>query len=299
MRLTILVLICGILMGCSGQDFDPYDLESYPVIPEIGASMQARLRRVHVFGLRKGVRPKVFSFIGDSITASPAFMDELATDRVEYGQYRWLAAQVAAYRAVEVRTVEGIAYSPLTVESFSVLSRWRITDVLDPGSRSWEPLCEPDETPLECELRNSRPAVMLVMIGAVDVMHTPVDDYERYVDTVVECILTYGSIPILSTLPSNLTDAAHVEAVLEYNRVLLKVADKHKIPIWNYWRALWDLPNQGMSPDGLHPSSGLSDGGTAVFTTEGLQYGFNVRNLTALQVLDKVYTVVLSDAFQE
>ncbi len=123
MRRIIMALVCGVLTGCSGQRYDSYDLGNFPVIPEINASMQARLRRVHVFGSRKGVRPKVFSFVGDNITVSPAFMDELATDRVDYGQYSWLAEQVAAYRAVEVRTVDGIAYSPLTVESFSVLSR--------------------------------------------------------------------------------------------------------------------------------------------------------------------------------
>ncbi len=286
-------------MGCSGRDFNPFDLEDVPVIPEIDDSMKARLRRVHVFGLRKGVRPKVFSFVGDSITAWPGFMDELATDRVDYGEYSWLAGQVSAYQDVEVRTVEGVVYSPLTVESLSVLSGWRVTDVLDPGTRFWDPLCGLGETPLECELRNSRPAVMLVMIGTSDVMHTPIDEYKRHMDTVVERILAYGSIPVLSSLPPNLTDTEHTEAVLEYNRVLLQVADKHQIPMWNYWRALRDLPNQGMSADGLHPSTGSSDNGTAVFTAEGLQYGFNVRNLTALQVLDKVYSIVVSDAFQD
>lgn len=295
----VLVLIVWMLTGCSRQAFDPYDLERYPVIPEIDISMQARLRRVHAFGLLKGVRPEVFSFVGDSITASHAFMDELATDEVNYGEYLWLAEQVAAYREVEMHTVEGITYSPLTMENFSVLSGWKVTDVLDPGSRFWEPLCESDETPLECELRNSLPAVTLVMIGTVDVLDTSIDEYEHYVDTVVEIILSYGSIPVLSTLPPNLADEESMEAVPEYNRVLLKVAEKHEIPVWNYWRALSDLPNQGMSSDGVHPSSAFSDGGTAIFTAEGLQFGFNVRNLTALQVLDTIYSVVLSDAFQE
>lgn len=297
----ILILICLMFVGCSGKNFEPFDLDNVPVIPDIDDSMQARLRRVHVFGLRRGVRPRVFSFVGDSITAWPGFMDELVTDRVDYGDYHWLADQVSAYRDVEMRTVEGVAYNPLTVESFAVLSGWRVTDVLDPGTRFWEQLCKLDETPLECELRNSLPAVTLVMIGTVDVMHTPINEYRRHMDTVVQTILAYGSIPVLSSLPPNLTGAEHTEAVLEYNRVLLQVADKHQIPVWNYWRALRDLPNQGISADGLHPSSGssASDGGTAVFTTEGLQYGFNVRNLTALLVLDKVYSVVLNDAFQD
>ncbi len=151
---------------------------------------------------------------------------------------------------------------------------------------------------MECELRNSRPAVTLVMIGTADVLHTPIDEYERYMDTVVERILANGSIPVLSTLPPNLTDAEHTEAVLEYNRILLQLADEHWIPVWNYWRALRDLPNQGVSPDGLHPSSSCPDGGATVFTAEGLQYGFNVRNLTALLVLDEIYSVVLGDALQ-
>ena len=120
-----------------------------------------------------------------------------------------------------------------------------------------------------------------------------------YMDTVVERILAPRRIPVLSTLPPNLLDAEHAEAVFERNRVLLQLADKRRIPVWNYWRALRDLLNQGMSPDGLHPSICCPDGGTAVFTAEGLQHGFSMRNLTALLVLDEVYSVVLSETFQE
>ena len=50
MRRTILALTCGVLAGFSGQRYDPHDLESFPVIPEIHTSLQARLRRALVSG---------------------------------------------------------------------------------------------------------------------------------------------------------------------------------------------------------------------------------------------------------
>ena len=53
------------------------------------------------------------------------------------------------------------------------------------------------------------------------------------------------------------------------------------------------IPNQGLSSDGLHPSL-PPDGAPGRFSTDNLQYGYTVRNLTALQTLDVIWRLVLS-----
>jgi hypothetical protein len=52
------------------------------------------------------------------------------------------------------------------------------------------------------------------------------------------------------------------------------------------------VPNQGILPDGVHLSS-PPDGNTVNFDHEHLAYGYPVRNLTALQVLDTLRRQVL------
>jgi hypothetical protein len=49
----------------------------------------------------------------------------------------------------------------------------------------------------------------------------------------------------------------------------------------------------GVSADGIHPTVYLSGGSTASgdFTASGLQYGYNVRNLTALLMLNRMRTL--------
>jgi hypothetical protein len=56
----------------------------------------------------------------------------------------------------------------------------------------------------------------------------------------------------------------------------------------DYWLAL-RLPNKGLSYDNLHPSFDAAPGTSAIFTADYLLYGFNMRNLTALLVLDAVW----------
>jgi hypothetical protein len=76
-----------------------------------------------------------------------------------------------------------------------------------------------------------------------------------------------------------------------FNEAILKLADEYDIPLWNYWAALQNLPNDGLSSDGVHPS--VAPTSATDFSPEGLKYGMNMRNLTALQALDAVWRYVL------
>jgi hypothetical protein len=55
------------------------------------------------------------------------------------------------------------------------------------------------------------------------------------------------------------------------------------------------LPDAGLSEDGLHPSAPPNPSvNGANFTGDNLRYGYVMRNLTALQVLDTLRREVLA-----
>jgi lysophospholipase L1-like esterase len=151
-------------------------------------------------------------------------------------------------------------------------------------------VCREDETPLACEYRASRPSVALIMIGTNDILYQ-VDSasYRANLEDIVQISIDMGVIPVLSTIPDNLTGPEGSARVLEFNDMIRSVAGEYGVPLWDYWLALQTLPNKGMAADNYHPSFDPAPGTTAIFTPEHLQYGFNVRNLTALMVLDAVW----------
>ena len=78
--------------------------------------------------------------------------------------------------------------------------------------------------------------------------------------------------------------------VAEFNGYIVAIAQENDLPVWNFWRALQGLPNQGLGSDGVHPSVAPD---AADFTPANLQYGNTVRNLTALQLLDALWRGVM------
>jgi hypothetical protein len=109
---------------------------------------------------------------------------------------------------------------------------------------------------------------------------------------IVEISINMGVIPVLSTLPPKNIDAEQERRVTAWNEVIRAVSIQYDVPLWDYYSTMKPLPNRGMSTDGLHPSV-PPDGATGRFTAENLQYGFTVRNLNALQVLDALWKAVM------
>jgi lysophospholipase L1-like esterase len=172
--------------------------------------------------------------------------------------------------------------------SLAAWSGWTSADLLNP-ERVFSSTCQPGESPLVCEYRVTKPSVALIMIGTNDV-YFGMDSatYRANLDTIVKTSINMGVIPVLSTIPDNLQDPNLATRIQEFNGIIASVASANSIPLWNYWQAMQGLNNHGISGDGYHPSTSPT-GEAAVFTPDALQYGFNIRNLTALMVLDAVW----------
>lgn len=143
-----------------------------------------------------------------------------------------------------------VAYfsSSFTTESITAANGMGVNSVLNPifaaGAGHHE--CSADETPLNCELRIRRPAVVVVAMGTNWVPHAEVS-YERYLRQVVERILQTGALPILATKADN------IEGDWKLNESAAQVAYDYDLPLVNVWRSVQDLPNRGLeSPKNIY-----------------------------------------------
>lgn len=273
---------------------------SAPVIPTIDASMQSHLQAVLALGNTLGNRADVFSRVGDSITAAPSFLNALGnasynpTNPALVGTHLDLAGTIGFYQADPVDPAKNNSFGHT---SWAATAGWRTIDVLD-GYHSYDSdrdgIALPDETPLQTEFRLTHPSVALIMLGTNDVgfMEPPAQFRQELTDVGLTA-LQDGVIPVFSSIPDYPRLGPTVAALVpQYNQVIGEVAAALNVPFWNYWLALQPLPNKGLSADLVHPSA--DPGGSALFTQAGLSYGFNVRNLTAVQVLDKIRRVAIN-----
>ncbi|AMV28098.1 multifunctional acyl-CoA thioesterase I and protease I and lysophospholipase L1 [Gemmata sp. SH-PL17] len=246
-----------------------------PVVPVVDAAMAARLSAVIQRGAAAGNQTNVFTRAGDSITFSNNFLIPLATPSmgVDLAGDGSLNDTLAYFRAGQIGGSNSFAHP-----SVAAVSGYKSADVLGL---------------LPSELAVSRPAFVLVMVGTNDVAAgVPLDTFRQNLTRIAETALNMGVVPVLSTIPNSKFSAELERLQPSYNQVIEDVSEALRVPLWNYWRALQQLPNLGISADGVHPSVSPTGGGD--LTEKGLQFGYNVRNLTALQTLDKLRRVLIS-----
>jgi uncharacterized protein YraI len=253
------------------------------VISNIGG----RSRQIFLVGQSRGNRPDVFSKVGDSISASGFFLRPIGVGGLQLQGYAYLQPVVSYFSQTPARTHNSFAN-----DSIAARGGWTTIDVLNPNLNV-PGVCQPGETPLACEYRVSRPSVALIMFGTNDVARIDSGVYRQNLQTIVQTSIDMGVIPVLSTIPDNVIYPDLGARVLEFNNIIRSVARANGTPLWDYWQSMQTLPNHGMSGDGYHPSFDTATSETAIFSDDGLRYGYNMRNLTALIVLDAIWRNVL------
>ena len=135
-------------------------------------------------------------------------------------------------------------------------------------------VCDPGETPLECELRVHQPAFVLISMEFRYEGRTA-EIHEKYLRQAVEYALSRGIIPIVATKADNF------EGDHSLNRMTAQIAYDYDLPLWNYWLAVQFLPGHGVD-------------------WERDSYGFHVtpdawlvRSQTFLQTLDSLWKEAL------
>jgi hypothetical protein len=260
---------------------DAASLPNYDVI----SGISGHAHDIYLKGQSLGNRPNVFSKVGDSITVSPYFLYPFGWGTYNLRGYGKLQAVVNYFAQADARDGNNSFSNP----SLAAYNGITTGGILDPNN-AWTQVCQSGETPLECEYRIIKPSVALIMLGTNDVVSTSLDTFRSNLSRIVQITIDRGIIPVLSLIPIRQGYENNIPA---FNQVIVDTAAANDIPLWNFGGALRGLDNNGLS-DGIHPSAPPGNGpedyaAAADFTSDNLRYGYTVRNLTALQVLDAVW----------
>ena len=264
--------------------------EELPVVPALEPVVLSHLGKIAAHGERVGNQPGVFAKVGDSITASPSFLQALACRRPRLGGWSELRGTVAFFGRApvprggeEAQCAISDSYSRVGV---AAVPGWRAVDALSRLEASPECLDLPAVT---CELRLLRPSVALIMFGTNDLEDFTAVQFRRDLARVVRRVSGAGTIPVISTIPPRATRRFSAR-VARFNEEIAALAENRALPLWNFWRQMVasGVPNWGLGADGVHPST-LCPPCTAIdFRPEGLRQGYALRNLGALLVLDRL-----------
>jgi len=257
---------------------EPRRAESWErFVPALDAPTRAHVRELFARGAAAGLRPDVFSKLGDSITESGSFAQDIGHGWYELGAFTELEPVIAWFRR---RTLQGPDENSFTRGSAAATAGWESSQLLEGG----------DRCPVERELQVMRGAFTVLMVGTNDAERSSAGTLAANLSQIVDRVERRGVVTLLSTIPEHHgSDAARAEARAINGRIRALAAARH-LPLIDYHAAMASLPSEGVSDDLVHPSVFVDHGDTraAVFTAEGLRYGYNVRNLLLLLGLRRV-----------
>jgi uncharacterized protein YgiM (DUF1202 family) len=236
-------------------------------------------------GQELGNRRNVFSKVGDSITVAEVMYKPFGYGTYNLGAYAHLQATIDFFLQTQARDNNSFNNTSLAAQN-----GWTTSIVLNPQFAN-QMLCNAGESPLACEYRLTKPAVAMIMFGSNDVTIVPSEQFAHNLRVIVEYSIANGVVPVLSTIPPR---RGYEPEVAFYNQLITQTASQYGISLWDYGAAMRTLPDDGLSSDGLHPSTPPGGFGYAAnFTGDLLNYGYVMRNLTALQALDLLRRQVL------
>lgn len=242
------------------------DWGSLPVVPTVSETAREVYQRGQAVGNNSGA----FSKVGDGEISTAWFFTafDLGEAYYDLGPYQDLRSVIDQFRGSFARI------------GMAARGGFNTPKILDPAM-SDSATCESDESPLTCELRLHQPAFVILSLGTNQVWKP--DEFEAGMRQILDILLSQNIVPILSTKGDNL------EGDHRINRTIACLAQKYDLPLWNFWSAIQPLPNHGLQPDLEH----LTYHGKMDFDdADAMQSAWTVRNLTALQVLDAIWSGV-------
>jgi hypothetical protein len=265
------------------------DLTHYPLLPSVSDFTKTIFKR----GQTLGNAPDIFTEAGDCMTAdSLLFLGQINDGVYDLGPYSDLQDVITFYSKPK-QLVTRVSHPMNSFEGYSDAAHTGYTaESVEDSTWSDPKICQADETPLQCEFRQSKPAVVLIMFGTNDVTNLTETEFDFYLRLVVHDSIDAGVIPLMSTFPG---DPAHAKKSLILNQIVYNVAHDYDVPVMNLWAAIQPLPGHGRQPDSAYltrpPNTTVTQ-----FTPDSLQYGYTMRNLITLQSLSIVYKAVIAPA---
>jgi len=237
--------------------------QALPVIPE---QISPRVREIYQNGLAMGNNPHVFSRIGDCASAAPAFL-------VGYAGHYNLGAYTALQPAIDYFQA---SFGRPSLAAKAGMNSAGLLSTLWTGKQ-----CLANETLLDCQYRLDHPSFAIIAIGTNEAyyVHENPGSFEHNMRIILDDTIAKGIVPILST------KADDVEGDGSINATIARLALEYQIPLWNFWLSAQLLPKHGMV-DPEHLDSVSYANFTDFSIPDSLEYGVQMHNLTALQMLD-------------
>lgn len=237
-----------------------------PVTPYVAQNIRS------IFSRGSGLNDDVFAKVGDSITVSTSFMHCFDGGTTLDG--RDLQPTIDWFGTVSA--------SPFSRTSISAGVGWHAGRALD-GAPS----------PLQQEITALQPAYAIVMYGTNDIGFRGIETFADNLLTITDTLLDDGIVPILSSIPARVDSASIDATVPRWNMAVRALAQARQVPFMDYHLAMEGLPNRGLGGDGVHPSA---SGNACDFSASGLMQGYNVRNLLAIEALDRTRAAIEGSA---
>ena len=245
----------------------PLAEDAWKQMPVVPTGVSDRAVEIYELGLTLGNDPTHFSIIGDCQNVSTYFLS--AFDNPEDfslgTKYDYLQPTIDYYQGSYSRT------------SLAVKGGFNAAAVISP-LRSDPKSCNPNESPLDCELRVWRPSIVIVSMETWW-SEKPAEEYDKYMRRVLDRIIETGAVPIIATKADNL------EGDHSINATIAQIAYEYDIPLWNFWLAVQPLADHGLTGDGFH----LTFARNFFDDRARMKSAWPWRNLTALQTLDAVH----------
>jgi hypothetical protein len=162
---------------------------------------------------------------------------------------------------------------------------------------------EGDPAPLIQEIDASNPRFAVIMLGTNDNSGSTFEwwlgarayrDYAYQFLMLLDALESRGVVPIVTYIPPVLSEPAREWLTPAFVATLRGVATARLVPTIDFYTDMAALGASAYGGDGVHPNADPDS--ACVLTAAGLAYGYDIRNLRSLEVLDKVRRVVLDGA---
>lgn len=222
-------------------------------------------------GRQLGNDPWVLMKVGESNTAGTVYLCNFEWRAYSLGSYTHLQGIVDGFSA----TGSFCRHSAAAQNGFATVN------VLDPMFAPSD-ICQPNESPLNCEIRRARPSFAFIYIGLADTGILTQREFNTNLREIVNTLSRNGVIPILGTWPTGDVFNTNNRPQL-YNEEIRAVARALNVPLLDFRAALYDFDNHGTGPDSYHLS--VRDTSMSEFAGDEFTYGRTYRELQSLQLL--------------
>lgn len=258
----------------------PYEPARYPggvTHSPITAYVADQMREIRLLGPDKA--SDVFMKAGASSTVSSNTLFCFADGPVELGEHAHLQGTLDFY-------LGGDAAGTTPFD--------RHSEAAESGQHAgWAIFGNP--SPIELEVSLVSPSVALVHFGANDMgwganYNESLVHYHWTMMLLVDGLILEGVVPVLFGITRRGDSGLAQRWVDTWNATTRAIAQSRQIPYVDLYGPIDVLPGHGLAGDGLHLEA--YGGGACILDEAGLQHGYNVRNLVALEGLDRAVAVL-------